>query len=210
MLHVARIALAVLAATSVVVAPGAAAKPTTRRCPLMVDARDDTGYQGTPVGDDPALDFVSADIASDRTRLTVVMRVVELRLPPTASPTGVTFDYGLTIGGTEFVLQATYTTAQGERFGLRTREWTTVGPIEVFQQAKLAAVVDGVFDEDLSEIRMTVALKDLPGVRPGHKVTVFRLMSSAETDVLWASADDLDLRGHAYVVGTPGCVKVGG
>src|SRR5687768_3043987 len=122
MLPVVGVLLAVLTTGAVLVAPWAAAEPATRSCPLMVDPREDTGFQGSPAGDDRTLDLVSADIASDPTHLTVVMRVVELRLPPAGSPTGVMYDYGLTIDDREFVLVAKHSTALGESFVLKTRQ----------------------------------------------------------------------------------------
>lgn len=210
-----RPALAVVTVCSVAFAPATGAKPSRPACPLMVDPQGDTGHQNTSIGDDPALDFVSADVASNRTHLTVVMRFAQLAMPPAGSPGGAMYDYAITVNGTEFVLVAAYRTGIGAEFRLRTRQWTTVGPvgpvgpIEVFRLTTVEARVDGVFDEDRSEIRMTVAIADMPGVRPGHKVTDFRLMSWMYAGDVGASTDGIRLSNRPYVIGSRSCVAVG-
>lgn len=201
-----RILLAVMVATGVAVAPAAAAP----RCPLMTDPVGDAAFGAPPAGDDPSLDFTSADIVSDATRLTVVMRVAQLSLPAAGSPAGVLYEYGFTVSGRAYVLAASYSVASGSKFVLRTQQKTSASPIDLYVNGDTGAKVDGVFDEDRSEVRMTVLLKDVPpGLRSGQPVGAFRLISWILVEEWVMSSDFIYNTGKRYVLGARGCIKVG-
>jgi hypothetical protein len=187
--------------------PAAQAKPP---CPLLTDPAGDAENLSEPIADDPSLDFISADITSDASRLTVVMRLVELRLPAPGSPTGALYEFGFRVDGVDYLLRAKYSPVTGEKFSLVTQDSSSLPVADVYVYSSTPVPVDGVFDTDLGEIRMTVALKDVPpGLRGGQVATAFRLVSWMEVEEWVMSADFIEQTGRSYRLGSPGCVAVG-
>lgn len=192
---------AALVGSMLLAAPGSAAP----RCPLLPDPVGDNSFDGL-FGDDPALDFVSADIVSDGQRFAVVMRVADLVLPPPGSPVSVMYEFAFRAGGPTYVLNAKFSVLTGKRFWLTTSTSASAGVISVFTSSSTAVPVDGFFDEDLSEIRMSVALKDLPSApAPGAKAADFRLVSWVELEEWVFSSDFIEKTGKSYALGSAGC-----
>ena len=197
-------AAAALALT--VAAPGAEAKPG---CPLLSDDAGDAKNISKPIADDPALDFVSADLVSDKTRLTVVMRVVAIAHPSPGTAAGATYDFGFALNGATYALRASYRVGTPNEFTLFTETRTDLPNTSIYEWTPTPARVDGVFDEDLAEIRMSLRLAEIPSEpAPGHRAGSFVVRSYMDAQRFVAAGADVMHNTASYVLGRRGCIPV--
>lgn len=195
---------AVLAAAALVTPAHAARRPPPRpvkpTCKLVLDAEGDAkGVYGPATNSegDTGLDVISADLANNATKATVVWRQPQATNNDALSPAGRYFALSYTVGGKPVTLSAVITP--------RGNTWGAGDPSTV-----------GVIDAKAGEIRMTVSLAEagLAGVKPGTPVTNFsvvtkRWVGAGTTGVVVDQAVDSASGTTAYKVGGPSCVKVG-
>lgn len=196
-----------LSACAVLAATGVAAAAPRPVCNLVVDPRHDTTVYRTPVDvdqlHDPGLDIVSADIATSRTHLTVVTRVVKVEETPATSPYGVYYRTFFTVGGVEFNAVADLGKAT-RGFGVYPTEGTNT---TMFTGRNGTGVVDPV----RNEIRVTVPLSVLAEggvpVKRGMRFTGIEATSLRHYGGVLVS--DLAPTTKVYTAETPSCVRVG-
>ncbi|HVF19631.1 MAG TPA: hypothetical protein VNA14_05255 [Mycobacteriales bacterium] len=214
-----------LAALVVLCVLGAPAEAAPRRpCELLKDAKGDAGLNGgeggiggpVPGTDDGSLDIISADLAADATRLTVVIRVAGLRSG--ASPLqGESWSFHFASPESAFFLSADRTHA-GTSFTLF--RYTTDYSGDTSQSFLFERIgeVTGLLDTDASEIRMTAPLsmfKPHDTITTGttlHKLLVISWLKNEPIEG-WSNASEGDETGGggkaSYRVGTKNCVRVG-
>jgi hypothetical protein len=161
-------------------------------CNLVTDPATDAG---TP--NDSSLDVTSADVATDATRLTMVVRVTKLVTSDTSSPTGQTWTFSFDVGAGHVGL----TINNGPLGGNYPRNST------------------GTLDTGKNEIRVTIPLNQLTAkVVPGSVLRNLHVDTSRSLsldrsmgigDSLAFTAADNAMSTKTYVAGTPSCVKVG-
>lgn len=209
-----------LAGPSALAAPG-------RACNLVTDPAGDGGLwghvpPGTPVYPE-SLDILSADVATDPTRLTVVIRVAQLRTVETGSPSGIGFNFNITVDKNRFELAASRHQGSDPLFTLSGRLEYVGDENNGAASYGMLGLIDGVFDEDASEVRMTAPLKlfsPAAKISKGDRIDDLRLWSqfsvgyASDTDNRRPfgntahSADRAESRA-TYAAGAPSCVKVG-
>ncbi|HVE63329.1 MAG TPA: hypothetical protein VNB94_05965 [Mycobacteriales bacterium] len=197
----------VLALTTPVVAtaaPGPACQ-STKDDKGDVYALRNAADQKTP---DPALDLVSADVASNASTLTAVIRVDKLGSPSTA-PSGVNYSLTFNVSGSELLYYASATRGPamtGFDFGSR-ENLPAVTSVSTSR-----GVPAGTFDEGTSEVRISVPLTmfgdSVKFVLGKTKVSVVEVFSSRGAAHRGPFADDA-AGGKSYVHGTKNCVVVG-
>lgn len=171
-------------------------KPAPKKpvCKVVQDAKDDaTETLETDSPTDPGLDIVSADIATDANRITVVWRVSSLAGAPTSWPAGRGFNFQFKIHGEVNVLAA------------------TVAPNGNLWQAGKG---QGVVDAAKNEIRMTVPIADLrEKFKPNERLTdmlVTTWRMAGNTDFKLGRVDDaVAVKPFYYTAAWPSCVRVG-
>lgn len=220
--------LAVCAGISLALISAPAIGAPSPPCNLVTDPEGDAAPPGVPDGGWPSgpayptsLDIRSADIASDATRFTVVIRVGLLQSLEPGSPSGIGYRFHVTVNKQRFELEATRNPGSDDTF----RMW---GRLEYVGDENSGAAsygfigyIDGIFDEDASEIRMTAPLKYFtPKVKRGAAFSDLRLWSYYEAGYR-APTDNhrpSSSAGHSadraettatYAAGSPSCVKVG-
>jgi hypothetical protein len=201
--HLATAAAVALCLTVPVPAFAAKAKPKPV-CLLITDKADDAGPLQSAAGpqtSDPALDVVSADIAADATRLSVVWRVKKLSSDPSASAAGRRWLTTFNVGPNAVVLQV------------------STGPAGTNWEAGAT----GVLDTAKNEIRMTVPLKQIYAAKISKGTLLQKLSvhtdAGVTTDHAWGVGNNLPFpfvspsdeasSAKTYVVGTPSCVAIG-
>jgi hypothetical protein len=193
-------ALGLLAAAS----PAHAGRSHARACNLIRDKRGDaTGPFGQNLGPslaDPAVDVLSADIATNASRLTAVIRVAgDPRTAATSSPSGRYWFVHFSVAGHDFEAFADSGLATGG-YGVR----------EVGEQ-QLPGAHNGTGSLSNGAVSITVpltALRDRRAtVRAGSSLfTGLAAVSGRTTDT---GPADLAPIGDPYRAGTPSCVKIG-
>jgi hypothetical protein len=173
-------------------------KPKPPVCNLIVDEAGDA--TGTGIADtstpssDANLDIISADIASNATTVTAVVRLSALSASDQAAPTGQKYTVSVSVGESQLTLQAQIS-PMGNSFG-------TSGGVKG----------SGVVDEAAKEVRISAALADLPvKIPPGTPMTALAAnsyRSVGTTDVVLGRADNAAST-KSYVAAYPSCVKVG-
>ena len=204
-----RLRTAVLAAglTVATIAGGASAGPV---CNLVEDAKGDaTQFYIAPEGtapNEPALDIVSADIASNGKQMTTVLRVDKLAKSAALSPYGFTWYTYFNLEGVDFYTQST-SAPTGDTFLVG-----YVNPDTGLRTALTDGTATGVLDMDKSEIRATFNLSQLAEkapAKPGAKFTGIRGLTNRYLIRVVLQADEAEGT-KSYVDGTKSCVKVGG
>ena len=205
---------AVLALAASVVAGGAAvaapkAKPA---CNLFTDqAGDGTGFLLTDqnyLPNDPQLDILSGDVASDGKRITAVLRLSALDKTDSNAPTGRTYYVNFGIADVELNLSAAVDSDGATTF--------QAGYQDTASRAGLGAVT-GVLDTAKKEVRITAPLsifaEKLP-LKAGTKLEYVEGLAQRYVGNRTAgrgvtpSADATD-PGSSYTIGAPSCVAVG-
>jgi hypothetical protein len=168
-------------------------KPPPPVCKLVVDGSGDATGTGTAVNgsNDPNLDIVSADVATNTKTLTAVVRLASLATGDNTAPTGreyqVVFTVGAVTGSVDAVMSPSGTSFAGGKG-------------------------KGVIDLKKKEVRISVPLSSLTvPVKPKTKLTAigartYRVVGSDQ--VLLGNVDKADST-STYIAGTPSCVKVG-
>jgi hypothetical protein len=170
-------------------------------CNLVTDAKGDatdTGGTGAKAPNDPNLDIVSADIASDATRLTAVIRLDKLDDSENSSHLGRSYVVSFGAFGKTVSVRAITSPAGDSWHG---------------------GAGTGTVDKAKKEIRITVPLAKLSEeaklpqpLKSGIKVTSLTATSwrwVANTQATLGIADRAAGAGPGYTLGYPSCVKVG-
>lgn len=200
------LAVLVLAAASAASVPAHAAKPRPKTyCKLVVDDVGKAGVLSSVAGSatyDPSLDIVSADVASNATTLTAVIRVKDLTPTSTMSPGGRTWGMTFTNGTVSVGVNAYLSDNFGERFSTKQ---------------------GGAFDIARDEVRIHVALADIAYAKI-KKGSLLRGFYATTNSVIafdpamglgygfppfGGSTDDATAPKSAYPAGARSCVKVG-
>jgi hypothetical protein len=199
--------VAVIAAATSALPAHATTKPKPKPkpkpvCNLVTDPADDGGPAKGAAGaqtNDPNLDIVSADVATDATRLTAVIRVKKLSDPDTMMPAGRHWSITFTVGSTGVEVA------------------TTTGPLATnYQQGNSGGTIDTAHNE----IRVTMPLANVPGVKIVKGSVLQNFHVSASGGIGFRRADgigegmvpvlmDEATTTKTYVAGTPSCVKIG-
>lgn len=180
-------------------------------CNLVTDATDDAK---SPVGvNDPSLDIISADIATNKTRLTAVIRVAKLTTgTDTQSPSGRYWSVSMAVPGAN-AGQLVLGVSDGP-FGARDADG-------LGGKVKLTSATNS--------ISVTYSLKSLASAFHAHllygKTRLTQFVASSSSQIQWPAAGGLTTLAnptgasdHApevgvspavYVAGGPSCVKVG-
>lgn len=204
-----RLAVTGSLALSVVAAGGALAVPPKPACNLVQDAKGDGTAnilldEGTP--NDPAWDILSADIASDGSKLTTVVRVDKLAKSASSSPMGIQWRFNFTVGD-----QALYTSVRSDTlFGVS----GSYGYVDGI--SRTIAKVDPVLDMDKNEVRITVPLSGF-AERVKIEKTGTKLMGLSASAgrfynlgaVTGSEPSDRAEGARSYSTGTKSCVAVG-
>lgn len=206
-----------LAVSALVVAVGALtpASSAALPCGRVIDpARDDAvvGHDRGVVSFG-SLDVVSADMATDAARVTVVVRVAKLASLELGSPTGIEYKLSAESAGRKYTFVA-QRLPEGDRFRVFV---TGTAPTDIGPNHGYVGDATGVFDVRASEVRMTAPLRLIgsPVARQSvfgrFKVTTYRQVGTAnETFPATSSASaDMAESNREYLAGTRTCVKVG-
>jgi len=186
-------------------------KPKPPVCNLVTDAKGDADdiSAAEDVGpNSPALDILSADIATDATNITAVLRVDKLTKNDSTSPLGNAWYVYFSGNGPELYLSGVLTPT-GESF--------SAGYVDTTRMSLGAAT--GVFDTDKSEIRVTAPLAIFAPqavIKPGSKLSTLNALTQRYVGAAAAgfsrgvtlSADTAE-GGKSYVAGSRSCVAVG-
>lgn len=188
----------------------AALKPV---CNLLTDAKGDaTG--GTGAANDPVMDIISADVASNAKKITAVLRVQKLAATSVNYPLGISWRVSFTIADTNYTMSAL-----SDRSGVASQ--TSYSDPTTGQGTIARAPTTAVLDTAKNEVRITasvVAFGDRVNVKPGTAVTalsattvgIFQLPVNpvVNGNLRYATADTAT-GGSDYKAGTASCVVVG-
>lgn len=211
-----RTSLRTVLATSLVAATalagGATAAPAKAVCNLMSDPKGDASFLDT-LPNDPSLDIVSADVATDARTLTGVLRVDAFSAVSPTSPLGRGYYVLFNAPKAEFPIYLNVQiTPDVTRYAWGTRETLASGNGSYVRKGEATGVIDAAS----SELRVSVPLKDVAAVAkltPGTKLTALTasttsLIGTSRTPSLVATVDDA-AGTKPYVVGTRSCVTPG-
>ena len=207
-----RTVLATSLVAAVALAGGATAAPAKAVCNLMSDPKGDASFLDT-LPNDPSLDIVSADVATDAKTLTGVVRVDKFAAVSPTSPLGRGYYVQFNAPKAEFPI---YLNAEitPDRTAF---EWGTLETLPSGSgRYTLQGQATGVIDAATNELRISVPLKDIAAVAkltPGTKLTALTstatsLIGTSVSGGLVATIDDA-AGSKAYVVGTKSCVVPG-
>ncbi|HVE63745.1 MAG TPA: hypothetical protein VNB94_08100 [Mycobacteriales bacterium] len=196
-------------ALSAEAAPKKKTKPAPPVCNLVQDAKGDATQlyvlgEGS-VPNEPALDIVTADVASNGKQMTTVLRVDKLARNSSGSPYGNIWYAYFNVGGIDF-----YTQAQSPLTG----DVFTVGyvaPDTGLRTALPDNAATGVLDMDKNEVRVTFNLAQLTPqatAKPGSKITGLRGLSNRSAVRVVLQSDEA-IGAKSYIEGSPSCVAVG-
>jgi hypothetical protein len=212
---------AVALGASVILAGAAVAAPKAQPvCNLVEDAKDDTfalryqetihdlGGPGLYGPAEPALDIVSADVATDAKTITAVLRLNKLAKTASSAPGGLSYRVQFSAPGEsdENMYLSASTTGTADTFAAGTRA------ITANLSTKLTDAT-GIFDVTKNEIRISVPLATFAaqGVKAGVPLSFAGLdqTSARLTPTGTSSFADVALSDKTYKVGAPSCVAVG-
>lgn len=215
-----------LALVGLLVVTSAPHANAARRCELLKDQKGDAGLNGgeggigpiVPGTEDESLDIVSADIATDARRLTVVIRVARLSPPSALQLYRERWSFHFATPETAFFLSADRTDAASS-FTLNHYTTEYSGDTSRSYLFEYVGEVTGVVDLAASEIRMTAPLsmfKPYDAITTGvtlHKLLVITWLKHEpveETGSFSSEADETGGGGRAtYRAGDRNCVAVG-
>lgn len=166
-------------------------------CNLVKDAKSDATDNGTSAvatPNDPNLDIITADVASNTKTVTGVIRLAALDGQGSTSPTGAAYTMSFLVKGTVVVLRA-YVSPAGETFADGTGKALT-----------------GKVDRAKKEIRIHAPIASLPvQFKAKDKITEIKAQSAR-----WVGSSpvslglvDSGISPTAYLAGALSCVKVG-
>jgi hypothetical protein len=225
--RVALLATALLVTGGIGAVSSASAKTVKPVCNLVQDAKGDSGVSPVPGSDGD--DIVSADVASNATTITGVIRLAALTLPDPQAPLGRSYSVLFTAPGSgDLLYVAARTYPQGTKY---IYGYQAVDPNTTVNTNYTLGDATGVVDTAKAEIRISVPVKSfVDGAKaklaPGAKLVGL----SASVDRIYGQGvvpsqspapgaprlplggvtlqfDSAD--GGSYVMGTPSCVVVG-
>ncbi|HUR14249.1 MAG TPA: hypothetical protein VM097_07115 [Mycobacteriales bacterium] len=195
---------------------GAAAAPKKPKliCNMVLDDKGDPyvlRQQPDAKQADDALDLVSADIASNATTMTMVIRLAKLAVPPATSPVGGTYQVTFTLSGNDETLY--YALVSTDPSGAPFSEFGTRDALPaVTSVATVLGTPTAVVDLAKSQVRASWPLSLFgSGVTLKKGVTkVFPVEVTAGrgTHGRGVFADDAT-GSKGYPLGAPSCVTVG-
>lgn len=175
-----------------------AAKPKPKPvCNLVKDAKGDATDNGTSavaMPNDPNLDIITADVASNTKTVTGVIRLAALDGQGSTAPAGAAYTMSFLVKGTVVVLRA-YVSPAGESFADGT-----------------GTALSGKVDRAKKEIRIHAPIASLPvQFKAKDKITEIKAQSArwvGSTPISLGLVDNA-ISPAAYVAGTLSCVKIG-
>lgn len=229
------VALALLATVlaTVLAAPAAGAKPA-QVCRIVTDERGDTRafvfVPSSPATAEPALDIVSADVATDARHVTVAVRVAELTLPDERLPRGARYSVYFKVGPDEadwFVLHAR--AAHGGRQSALYRLTplpTVVTPVVLvsgWEEHYVDTETKATYDFARDEVRVSApvgAFAPFVAIKRGMRIKEINAITwhdqTLYVDPVLTSghdgerdASDVATAPKPYVAGTPSCLRPG-
>src|SRR3954451_3991733 len=177
-------------------------------CNLVTDPKGNEGpSQNGQVWADPALDIVSADVASDSKNVTVAIRVAKLSIPDSMAPAGLYYSFSF-VGSQSQI---------GHILDVRIAPTASGSWAPVWQDGKSGT---GVIDTVHNEIRITQPLSFfgtganavVPGGPPFHNFTVQSDWANPGLEQGLTNGQMGQVANNTtgtYVMGTPSCVPVG-
>jgi hypothetical protein len=207
-----RTVLATSMVAAVALAGGATAAPAKAVCNLMTDPKGDASFLDT-LPNDPSLDIVSADVATDAKTLTGVLRVDKYSAVSPTSPLGRGYYVMFNAPKSEFPIYLNVqVTPDLTRFAWGTRETLASGNGSYVRQGDATGVIDAA----TSELRISVPLSAVAAITklsPGTKLTALTasttsVLGTSVSGGLVATIDDA-AGSKAYIAGTPSCVTPG-
>lgn len=200
------LALALGASLVFVGSAGAAVKKPAPVCNLVIDDKGDA--KGLlSVSNNPTWDIVSADVATDKTMLTTVVRVDKLSKTTADDPAGSMWRYDFTVDGIRLYTQAA-AAFSGDVF--------TAGYTDTTSHSFASSGATGVFDTAKNEVRVSVPLATFAAkavIKAGTKLSVHKASAGDYIAVPGAlsfspTADSAE-GAKDYVGGAASCVAVG-
>ena len=165
-----------------------------------------------PVGDSTGptqtLDVVSGDIASDKKKITAVIRMVDLAETDPTSPTGLSWSIRFNAAGADLPY---YILAQKDARG---NTGFSFGQISGTNTLTTLGGATGIIDVAKKEVRIHVRATDLR-IKPGTELTGLlaqgrRFIGEPSVAGLYLNTDSSDpATSKPYVMGAPSCVKPG-
>lgn len=187
----------------------AGAAPAKPACNLVQDPKGDgTGFVFTDedyLPNDPNLDLISGDIATDAKTVTAVIRTDALAMSDPAAPTGRAYYANFFVGGKQLYLAVRLDAAGNGTY--------TGGHIENTRQGLGAAT--GVIDVAKKEVRISAPLSlfaSQASLKPGTKITDLNLLAQRYIGAAGPGATpsaDAAEGGKTYTAGAKSCVVVG-
>jgi hypothetical protein len=197
-------AVAILTTAALASTGNAAVKP----CNLLTDAAGDAEGLILP-GNDPQMDILSADLATNAKTLTGVIRLAKVGTTnTTGAPGGAAYFLQFNAAGAPNPL---YVSAAFDREGVATYsfgQYTVVGATGNYDE--LGTVTTGVVDTVKNEIRVSVPVTGFTGasIKKGVKLSELEASSTFQLVALVGTIDEAT-GGKAYTAGGASCVVVG-
>lgn len=208
--------LALVASVSAVGAAGAATKPKPKPlkpvCNLIVDDKDDANFLGE-APNDPNVDIVSGDVASNAKMITAVLRLASFSETDPQAPLGRGYYLLFNAPGLDFPIYFNFQiTPDLKRYTWGTRETLATGSGSYVRKG----VATGAIDTAKGEIRISVPVAEVGTVgvvKPGAKFTNLTanstvVIGTSATGGLVSTVDEAT-GAKPYVSGYPSCVKPG-
>lgn len=203
--------LAALASAAALATPSFASAP--RSCMLVQDQAgdgQDQPYTTPPSPNQPALDILSGDVASNQRFVTTVIRVARLGTPLDSPGQDNQYQFTFWVGGdSRAVTTYAYRSADSESFWFGVRpEGGGTEPL---------SLATGAFDVAHNEVRVTIPLDQAAHgriIRPNTRFThlgasTWRGYGLGAAYASVATGLDTASSGKTYLLGSPSCVAVG-
>lgn len=183
------------------------------KCPLIVDQQGDANAppavsSGANLlfSSQPAYDILSADIASDRRTMNIVIRVVKLATSASMSPLGIEWRFDFTAGqNLLFAEVVSDTNGWGQKPGVS----AYIGYVD--GTAHLIKTEKAVLDFKHNEVRMRIPISDFADHAPavGTKLTDLMASGGRWYDVpgyTYSETDDRATTDNSYILGHTTCI----
>jgi hypothetical protein len=216
----------VLALGVTVAGPAAFAAAPKPVCKLVNDAKGDTASPAPDAALDSQLDIVSADVATDRRNLTVVLRLAALTQSDAGNPQGRIYEFDFTAAEKNFILMGSLLPG-GNDFGVYTSDQRLAEGESGGRAATGIGTAFGVVDTAKKEVRITASLDVFaPYARLSPNTTIYNLAAFTYranglaarppgqvpvnvTGSFGLGVDEAWGRRTYYRAGAPSCVRVG-
>ena len=198
----------VLAVMGLLTTSGVAAHATPAPCNLVMDVRgdgNDYGLLRAPIND-PVMDIVSADVASDGSHVTGVIRLVDVTPAGTDTQSTPRWTLSFDVGKVRYFMRAN---------PFRGKIVSQSGVIEPGTGAERdLQTISAVLDTARHEVRITAPVRDfalLTDLRPGTVLRSLQVQTVRVNDFGLGrieSAPRDQATGKNYTAGTRSCVRV--